>query len=525
MKRREFIKRSIPVTTIPMMIGGMPISAIAESENLKQLVNGSDQSDRVLVLIFLDGGNDGINTIMPLDQYDVLMWDGTGGISKPMRRPDLMIPENKFHKINNNTGLHPQMEDFKNLFNDNKLTFVRNVGYPNPNKSHFRSTDIWNSGSSANEYVTSGWLGRQLSIDHPEYPDNYPNSEFPDPLALTIGRVTSNTCQGPMINMGIAVKNLDNFIEIKEGDGTVPSTPYGHELEYIRKASKLTNDYLDRVELAANLGGNSSINYPEHDLAQQLKITAQLIGGGMKTKIYVARIGGFDTHDNQVINGNPEEGNHSNLLKKLSESVAAFQNDIISRGLENKILTMTYSEFGRRVFQNKSYGTDHGEGGPMFFISPYVNPEYIGNMPSLAVIDNIEWEHDFRSVYGSVLMDWFGVEESIIKALLYENFEYVPVLIGATTGSNTEIKHSNKLMVYPNPFKRLINIEFEIDEGPVVLHIIDTNGRIIKEVINKKLSGGKHNIRYNTGHLENGLYFLKLVSNKSKHSKSIIKYD
>ena len=103
MKRREFIKRSIPVTTIPMMIGGMPISAIAESENLKQLVNGSDQSDRVLVLIFLDGGNDGINTIMPLDQYDVLMWDGTGGISKPVRRPDLMIPENKFHKINNNS--------------------------------------------------------------------------------------------------------------------------------------------------------------------------------------------------------------------------------------------------------------------------------------------------------------------------------------------------------------------------------------------------------------------------------------
>ena len=94
---------------------------------------------------------------------------------------------------------------------------------------------------------------------------------------------------------------------------------------------------------------------------------------------------------------------------------------------------MTYSEFGRRVFQNKSFGTDHGEAGPMFFVSPYVNPEYIGNMPSLSVIDNIEWEYDFRSVYGSVLMDWFGVEESIIKALLYENFQYVPVLIGATT--------------------------------------------------------------------------------------------
>jgi len=525
MKRREFIKKAMPISTVPIIIGGMPVSVIAESQNLNKLVNGSDQSDRVLVLIFLDGGNDGINTIMPLDQYDILMWDGTGGVSKPLRRPDLMIPENKFLKINDSNGFHPKMEDFKNLYNENKLTFVRNVGYPNPNKSHFRSTDIWNSGSAADEYVTSGWLGRYLSKDHSEYPDNYPNTEFPDPLALTIGRVTSNTCQGPMINMGIAVKNFNNFIDIKEGDGTVPSTPYGHELEYIRKASKLTNDYLDRVELAASTGGNSSVNYPDYDLAQQLKIAAQLIGGGLKTKIYVARIGGFDTHDSQVENGNAEEGNHSNLLKILSESVAAFQSDIISRGLESKVLTMTYSEFGRRVFQNKSFGTDHGEAGPMFFVSPYVNPEYIGNMPSLSVIDNIEWEYDFRSVYGSVLMDWFGVEESIIKALLYENFQYVPVLIGATTGTNNEIHQSNLLTVYPNPFKQWINIKFEIKEGPVALHIIDANGKIINELVNKKLNGGHHKIRYNTSHLNNGLYFVKLRNKKSKYTRSIIKYD
>ena len=523
MKRREFIKRAIPITSVPIMIGGMPVSVIAESNNLRELTNAAEESDRVLVLIFLDGGNDGINTIMPLDQYDVLKWDGTGGVSKPLRRPDLMIPENKFHTIDSNTGFHPDMEDFKNLYNENKLTFVRNVGYPNPNKSHFRSTDIWNSGSAAEEYITSGWFGRYLSIDHPNYPDGYPNTEFPDPLALTIGNVTSNTCKGPMINMGVAVQKLDNFINVKEGDGALPSTPYGHELAYIRKASKLTNEYMDKIESAANLGGNSTINYPDYDLAQQLKITAQLIGGGLKTKIYVARIGGFDTHDNQVENGNPEEGNHSNLLKILSESVAAFQSDIISRGLESKVLTMTYSEFGRRVFQNKSLGTDHGEAGPMFFISPYVNPEYIGNMPSLANIDNIEWEYDFRSAYGSILMDWFGAEESIIKALLYENFQYVPVLVGTTTGSNIEVKQSDKIQVYPNPFHKWINIEINIKEGSVLLNIIDANGRISKELINKKLNSGKHTIKYNAQHLQNGLYFVQLVNNKSKYSRTVIK--
>ena len=525
MKRRDFIKNTIPIASAPLIVGGMPINALAETPSLKKLVNGYEESDRALVLIFLDGGNDGINTIMPLDQYDVLMRDGSGGSSKPLRRPDLMISENKFLKINDSMGFHPKMGDFKNLYDENKMTFVRNVGYPNPNKSHFRSTDIWNAGSAADEYITSGWLGRYLSSDHPEYPDNYPNSDYTDPLALTIGRVTSNTCQGPMINMGIAVKNFNNFIDIKEGDGVVPDTPYGHELEYIRKASKLTNDYLERVELAANSSSNSNVTYPEYDLAEQLQTIAKLIDGGLKTKIYIARIGGFDTHDSQVENGNAEEGRHSTLLKILSESVAAFQSDIINRGLENRILTMTYSEFGRRVFQNKSYGTDHGEGAPMFFVSPFVNPDYIGSMPSLEFIDNIEWEHDFRSVYGSVLMDWFGVEENIIKALLYENFEYVPILIGAktTTGIDNENNTNNKLNVYPNPVKKWINIEFEVKSGDVELNIIDTNGRVVDELISKSLKSGKHSIKSNLEKLKNGLYFVRFINQKSKYSRSIIK--
>ena len=139
MRRRDFIKNTIPIASAPLIVGGMPINALAETPSLKKLVNGYEESDRALVLIFLDGGNDGINTIMPLDQYDVLMRDGSGGSSKPLRRPDLMISENKFLKINDSMGFHPKMGDFKNLYDENKMTFVRNVGYPNPNKSHFRS--------------------------------------------------------------------------------------------------------------------------------------------------------------------------------------------------------------------------------------------------------------------------------------------------------------------------------------------------------------------------------------------------
>ena len=525
MKRRDFIKKTIPLGTSPLILSGMPVSVMAETSNLSALINAGSISDRCLVLVFLDGGNDGINTLIPIDQYDILMRDGSGGDSQPLRRPDLMIPEDNILKLDglSNTGLHSKMDKFQNLFKEDKLGFVRNVGYPNPNKSHFRSTDIWNSASSSEEFVFSGWFGRYLSNDHPSYPEGYPNNEFPDPLALTIGRTASNTCQGPIVNMGMAIKNLSSFVDIKEGDGEVPNTPYGHELQYIRTASKLTNDYFDRLEEAANYGGDSKIEYPELYLAQQLKIVAQLIAGGLKSKVFVVRLGGFDTHDNQVESGSPETGRHAQLMEELSESVYAFQQDVIDRGLEERVLTMTYSEFGRRVFQNKSYGTDHGEAAPMFFMSPFVNPNPIGSLPSLEYIDNIEFEHDFRSVYGSILMDWFGTEETTIRSILYEDFKYIPILIGTRTSTEEPHPMSKRIEAYPNPFQNNLNIKIDIKRGDTLLKIVDSSGRDIKEIVNKKLKHGVHEFRYDGTHLSNGLYFILLENEGRRSGMSLIK--
>lgn len=525
MKRRDFIKKTIPLGTSPLILSGMPVSVMAETSNLSALINAGSISDRCLVLVFLDGGNDGINTLIPIDQYDILMRDGSGGDSQPLRRPDLMIPEDNILKLDglSNTGLHSKMDKFQNLFNEDKLGFVRNVGYPNPNKSHFRSTDIWNSASSSEEFVFSGWFGRYLSNDHPSYPEGYPNNEFPDPLALTIGRTASNTCQGPIVNMGMAIKNLSSFVDIKEGDGEVPNTPYGHELQYIRTASKLTNDYFDRLEEAANYGGDSKIEYPELYLAQQLKIVAQLIAGGLKSKVFVVRLGGFDTHDNQVESGSPETGRHAQLMEELSESVYAFQQDVIDRGLEERVLTMTYSEFGRRVFQNKSYGTDHGEAAPMFFMSPFVNPNPIGSLPSLEYIDNIEFEHDFRSVYGSILMDWFGTEETTIRSILYEDFKYIPILVGTRTSTKEPHPMSKRIEAYPNPFQNNLNIKIDIKRGDTLLKIVDSSGRDIKEIVNKKLKHGVHEFRYDGTHLSNGLYFILLENEGRRSGMSLIK--
>jgi len=525
MRRRDFLKRTVPLTAAPLYLSGVPVSAMTESSALNALTNAGSDSDRCLVLVFLDGGNDGLNTLIPKDQYEILMRDGSGGNSQPIRRPDLMIPENKILSLSglSNTGLHSTMEKFQTLFGEDKLTFVRNVGYPNPNKSHFRSTDIWNSGSSSDEFIYSGWFGRYLSSNHASYPDGYPNSDYPDPLALSVGNTASNTCQGPIINMGVAIKNLNNFIDIKESESNTPDTPYGHELEYIRTASKLTNDYFERLEEAANLGGESKVEYPDYKLASQLKIVSQLIAGGVKSKIFVVRIGGFDTHDNQVEAGNPESGRHALLMEELSESIFSFQQDIINRGLEERVLTMTYSEFGRRVFQNKSYGTDHGEAAPMFFLSPFVNPNPIGTLPSLEYIDNIEYEYDFRSVYGSVLMDWFGVEETTIKSILYEDFKYIPILAGTQT--NTEEPHpmSKTIQAFPNPFKNNLNIKIEIKSGQTLLRVVDASGRDIEELVNKNLKYGTHEFRYNGQHLKNGLYFILLENDGKRSGMSVIK--
>jgi len=525
MKRRDFIKKSIPLSTIPLYVSGIPISVMSKSSTMAALTNAGSVSDRCLVLIFLAGGNDGINTLIPIDQYDILMRDGSGGDSKPLRRPDLMIPENKILKMDglSDTGLHSRMEKFQTLFNEDKLGIVRNVGYPNPNKSHFRSTDIWNSASSSDEFIFSGWFGRYLSNNHPSYPEGYPNNDFTDPLALTIGNNSSGTCQGPIINMGMSIKSLTSFPEIKEGEGDVPETPYGHELQYIRTASKITNDYFDRLEEAATYGGSSEIEYPDSKLANQLKMVAQLIAGGLKSKIFILKTGGFDTHAKQVEAGSPETGAHPDLMENLAESIHAFQQDIINRDLEERVLTMTYSEFGRRVFQNKSYGTDHGEAAPMFFMSPFVNPNPIGSLPSLEYIDNIEYEHDFRSVYGSILMDWFGTDENTIKSILYEDFKYIPILVGTSTNIEEPHPMSKRIEAYPNPFKNNLNIKIEIKSGDTLLKIVDASGREVKELVNKNLKFGTHNFRYDGTQLRNGLYFILLENEGRRSGVSVIK--
>ncbi|MEM6348207.1 MAG: DUF1501 domain-containing protein [Bacteroidota bacterium] len=471
MKRRQFLRRSAAAASVPFLLGGIPLTALGRNQQLEALTAGAE--DRVLVLIQLNGGNDGLNTVIPIDQYSTLS----------TARSNILIPETQALNLTNETALHPSMAPIKGLYDNAKVGIIQSVGYPDPNFSHFRSTDIWTSGSPATETWETGWLGRVLDMDHPNYPDGYPNNSFPDPLAVTIGSIVSTTCQGMSTNLGMAINDPAAFQQLLSG-GTAPApnTPYGDELTYLRQTMNSTNQYLSVIQNADSNGNNLSNLYDTNPsrLAEQLKIVARLISGGLQTKIYIVSMGGYDTHANQADPTNPVTGIHANLLHELATAAEAFQDDIQQLGIADRVLGMTFSEFGRRIASNDSDGTDHGAAAPLFLIGNQVNPQIMGTNPIIPAVvdpkDSLPMQYDFRSVYGSVLMDWFCIPEATVKNLLFEDFQHLPILTSNCFNTSVEFTPSDQLVLtqnYPNPFVGETRIRFESQGGEILLQLFD----------------------------------------------------
>ena len=414
MRRRTFVKSTVPIAAIPFLrdcFSFHSLNSIFSSAD-------SDTDDRVLVLVQLEGGNDGINTVIPLDQYSQLT----------DARKNILIPDKSVLPLKNTsiTGLHPSMPQMQNLFNNNQLSIIQGVGYPDTNLSHFRSTDIWLTGSDAKTIVNNGWIGRFLSQKYPGYPKGYPNKTAPAPPAIQVGSVMSTALQGPTVGLGTALISTSSFYDLTMGAyEPAPETPAGYQLNFMRMLANETQQYTAVLKSAARAQSNLSKLYPTqgtNQLADQLKIVAQLIGGGLKTKVYMVNLGGFDTHGGQVDSSNPMTGKHSELLAMVSNAIAAFQDDITLMGKQDKVLGMTFSEFGRRIKSNASHGTDHGTSGPIFLFGSKVKPGIIGTNPvipdKITVDDNLPLQHDFRSVYASVLKDWFGVSNADLEKTL-----------------------------------------------------------------------------------------------------------
>jgi uncharacterized protein (DUF1501 family) len=373
---------------------------VAAAESSGSLSIDKDQT--ILVLIQLAGGNDGLNTVIPF-----------GDPEYHKARPGIGIGKDAVHKLDDFHGLHPAMSGFKELFDDGHLSVLQGVGYPNPNRSHFRSTDIWHCGDPLQETVVDGWLGRALDLTEKQHAGKVPA------LALSTGRLPL-ALVGTKINVPM-IRSLAEF-KLQPGVGSTPDRQLrrdlldalrhrsavsaedtADDLDFLRNVSATADQTAEKLE-AVTADYKPCADYPNNGLGSRLKTVAQLIASDLGTRIFFVSLGGFDTHSKQ-------EGAHQALLSELSSSVHAFLTDLQGHKLVERVLVATYSEFGRRVKENGSLGTDHGAASQMFVLSSGLKGGIHGKHPSLTDLagqDDLKFHTDFRSVYTTLLDKWLG---------------------------------------------------------------------------------------------------------------------
>ncbi|MBI3482090.1 MAG: DUF1501 domain-containing protein, partial [Bacteroidetes bacterium] len=420
MRRRDFVKK-MSLAAIPFTLGGVPMKLMAD--NALTRMASQSTNDRVLIILQMLGGNDGLNTLIPVKDYDLYY----------SRRANIAIPaKNSLRKMimldstlasDAQVGLHPDMIGAKDLYDRGRVAIVQGVSYKNNNGSHFRGRDINFMGGSFNDYFSSGWVGRYLEQEFAPklYPDDFPNADMLDPLAIEMGsEVTLIFHQSNNIPVSLSISDPEGFAALVNGlegfqdQGIDPrgypptalmNSPYGKELNWILGLEGKSKDYAQRLYDVYKKSSPSTVTYPEkypfnapagslqNGLTSQLQLIARLLDGGgagqgVKTKVFLVKIGGFDTHASQVENYDTTMGVHAALMYHISAGMQAFQADLRARGLEDRVLTVTTSEFGRRIHSNGSYGTDHGTGGSVYIFGLGVQPGMVGKVPDLTQ-DNV----------------------------------------------------------------------------------------------------------------------------------------
>ncbi|MGB8193246.1 MAG: DUF1501 domain-containing protein [Chitinophagaceae bacterium] len=523
MKRRIFLRNSIPAATIlPAILNGYSVKAFSGNSPLMQALSGAGTlTDHVMVLIQLNGGNDGLNMVIPVEFYGNYF----------NARANIAIPQNKVLTLagNNKTGLHPSMTGLQSLYNDGKLAIIQAVGYPTPNFSHFRATDIWMSASDSDDVITSGWAGRYLGAEYPNFPNGFPNTIMPDPLAIQIGSVTSLTLQGPTVNMGMSISDPNNFYNLLSGNqDPVPDTPWGKELKYIRMVSQQTQQYAQVIKDAA-AKVMQQVTYPtQNTLGDQLKIVARLIKGGLRTRVYMVSMGGFDTHSSQVNTTDVTTGTHATLMQRVSDAIKAFMDDLKFLEIEDRVTGLTFSEFGRRIKSNASFGTDHGAAAPMFVFGKKVKSGVVGSNPVIpanaSVNDNIPFQYDFRSVYASVLKQWFCVNPTDLQTIMLKNFQDIPLYTNAGCSASDPVTAGDELIINsPNPFEVRTRITFTSAGGHTLVQVIDMLGRVIKNLTDKEYAPGTYSITFESFGLPAGVYYARLQNGSVQQVRSMLK--
>jgi uncharacterized protein (DUF1501 family) len=396
-KRREFLQ-----------VGSLATASFMVPKFLKAFEGGAfvPAGNKVVVILQLSGGNDGLNTVIPV-RNDIYY----------KARPRLGIIRDKALSITDEAGLHPALTSFREAFDDGSLGILNNVGYPNPDRSHFRSMDIWHTASQSNDYWNTGWLGRYL--------DAQCNGCDKPTQALEIDDVLSLALKGEKVK-GLALKdpqrlygtsNEKFFREIsKQHTASQEEQP----VDYLYKTMSETLSSADYIFKQSRLHPTTG-EYPKTDLGNSLKTISSLIYSEINTKVYYVSLGSFDTHINQ-------DQQQQRLFKEMNDAVGAFVKDLKKNNRFNDVLLFTFSEFGRRVSQNASNGTDHGTANNMFFLSGGLKQKGILNgMPDLADLDDgdLKYKIDFKNVYSTVLKNWLGADDQKILGKKYDRLNFV----------------------------------------------------------------------------------------------------
>lgn len=509
--RRSFIQALGLVGGGSILMGNQAVSA-AQATPLTVALSES-QNDNILVIIRLNGGNDGLNTIVPV--YDYATYANL--------RPNIRHFEPNLMPLNDDFSLPNYMNDLESVWGDGQMKVVHGVGYPDQNLSHFRSSDIWASGAHQYEEPT-GWWGRYFEDLYPDYLTNPPAA----PPAIQVGNIGNLIFDGFDNNYAFTVANIEQLQAIGTNGAlhdvvNVPDCIYGDKLTYLRATANTTYTYSGVIN-EAYMAASNNANYGNGDLAVQLAAVARLIKGGLGTKVYMVSLGSFDTHADQRYQ-------HQALLQDLSSSIKAFYEDLGAGGWDQKVLSMTISEFGRRPYENGSSGTDHGAASPMMLFGPALNGSgFVGDHPDLLTwddYDNLIPSSDFRDVYASVLANWFCLDQEVIDSILL-NHNYQPLDLGldcqtlSVSAPKPFLRFTHR-PVYQNNQTLIVLETQQTAHGRITLY--DLMGRELVTLADRMFFPGQHRIdvRQAAGiRLSYGQYIYRISFAGQHYSKSIM---
>jgi len=485
--RRNFIQTLGMATGTGMALGSFSVSAMASGSFLP-LMASSGAEDRVLVLIRLKGGNDGLNMIVPTFDYGTYQ----------ANRPTISIPQNQLLGLDDKFAIPNTMNSLMPLWNDGHMKVINSVGYDNHNLSHFSSSDIWNSADPSIEGNTdkSGWLGRYILDQNPDYLENLP--DIPGAIKISSGSSIAYHNQD-QIDLAVNFNTPDRLISIAE-NGFIYDTQnlpdncyYGEQVGFLRSIMNVTFNYAPQIS-NAYMSTTNSVNYSNNELSRQLAIVARLIKGNLGTRLYMVTLDGFDTHENQ-------NNNHPILMNNLSSAVSEFYADLAAGDKDNDVLAMSFSEFGRRINEN-SGGTDHGTAAPVMLFGPALNGNGIlGEDPDMSDTDNngnLKHDVDFRQIYASLLESWMCLDPSGVDAILGESFERLDLgfdCIGVST-NDVPLTQGIKHLARPNGAGGMV-IEYHLDRpGNINVSIFSVMGQKVSTLVNGYQVAGQHEALY-----------------------------